>query len=152
MPVFPVFLALSMNNSVWGTGGRRLSTTLNHLNTYQSDNSVSFWAFNTLVLVHIALWYIMLLMAVNRYLVRISFKGSVQCRVWVKARSTNQALINALNEYKHRLAHITSCCIIGEPIPVCKRRRKQQQSETLPDRADRYKAKERPKPPSVFDI
>ena len=91
-------------------------------------------------------------MAVNRYLVRISFKGAVQCRLWVKAKSTHQALVNALDSVKHKVSHITSCCIIGEPIPVCKRRRKQQQADTLPERAERYKSKARPKPPSVFDI
>lgn len=91
-------------------------------------------------------------MAVNRYLVRISCKRSVQCRVWVKAKTSKQALLNALNLVKDKVSHITSCCIIGEPIPVCKRRRKQQQVETLPDRADRYKKPKPPKPPSVFDI
>jgi len=94
----------------------------------------------------------MLLVSVNRYLVRISFKREVKAQVWVKARSANQALVNALNSIKHDVSHITSCCVIGQPIPVCKRRRKQQQAEQLPERAERYKAKERPKPPSVFDI
>jgi hypothetical protein len=91
-------------------------------------------------------------MAEYRYLVRISYKNRDSFQVWTPARSSAQAMIKALNEYKHRMTHITSCCVLGQPIPVCKRRRKQQQAETLPDRADRYKAKERPKPPSVFDI
>jgi hypothetical protein len=94
----------------------------------------------------------MLLVSVNRYLVRISFKREVKAQVWVKARTTNQALVNALNAVKHNLSHITSVCIIGQPIPVCKRKRKQQQAEPLPERAERYKKPKPPKPPSVFDI
>jgi hypothetical protein len=73
-------------------------------------------------------------------------------KIWIRAKNANHAMIKALEAYKHRISHITSVCIIGQPIPVCKRRRKRQQAEQLPDRADRYKAKERPKPPSVFDI
>jgi hypothetical protein len=91
-------------------------------------------------------------MAEYRYLIRISYKNRDSFQTWKPARTAAQAMIKALEAYKHRISHITSCCIIGQPIPVCKRRRKQQQAEQLPERAERYKAKERPKPPSVFDI
>jgi hypothetical protein len=91
-------------------------------------------------------------MGVNRYLVKLSYRRQMQAKVWIRAKNASHAMIKALEAYKHRISHITSCCVIGQPIPVCKRRRKQQQAEQLPDRAERYKAKERPKPPSVFDI
>ena len=91
-------------------------------------------------------------MAEYRYLIRISYKNRDSFQTWKPARTAAQAMIKALEAYKHRISHITSCCVIGQPIPVCKRRRKQQQAEQLPERAERYKKPKPPKPPSVFDI
>lgn len=88
-------------------------------------------------------------MAEYRYLIRINYKNTDRVQVWKSARSAAAAMVKAIEASKSKISHITNVCLVGEPIPVCQKRRRRLEIQKFPERAKRTP---RPKQPSVFDI
>lgn len=88
-------------------------------------------------------------MAEYRYLIRINYKNKDRVQVWKSARSAAAAMVKAIKASKAKISHVTNVCLVGDPVPVCKKRRRRLEIQQLPNRAKRTP---RPKPVSVFDI